>query len=196
MAFQNGSSLDVAFCAQQCRETTAFNRDLPATDGTYKPCNFFNAYVGPDGTYPDGTHCAQYTKTYSSPDDTTTTGVSCSYGYSLITPDSGKTKTNQPSTSTSSSLSSSAKIGVGVGISLGVCLVGITACLLWLRQRRKRCYQDDGAEKNGSAVAPMMEELDGDGTGVGTPVRELDGQEPPPYSRELQGSLGQRYELA
>ncbi|KAF6234104.1 hypothetical protein HO173_007523 [Letharia columbiana] len=96
--FQAGSTLNTTFCASECAATTANDRSTPKADGTYMPCNFFNAWVGVLGGVVDGTHCAEYTQPWGKPYDTNygqmrgnqVYSVTQSYGYSLNPQDSGK----------------------------------------------------------------------------------------------------------
>ncbi|KAF6226112.1 hypothetical protein HO133_008978 [Letharia lupina] len=121
--FEAGTELDVAFCAQQCLENTAYDKAHPNSDGSYMPCNFFNAYLGYTNGQIDGTHCAEYTTTYGSPYDTNVGqyqngayyAVECSFGYSLTPQDCGSiecgsSSSSAPATSATSSMTVSSPI--------------------------------------------------------------------------------------
>ncbi|KAI9821235.1 MAG: hypothetical protein M1827_003970 [Pycnora praestabilis] len=87
---------DPLICAAACLANTAYDY-RHATNGVYKPCNFFNSYVLSKNNVPQGIYCSLYTapwdKSYS-----TNYGqyrgsdyysVSSSYGYQLSNQDSG-----------------------------------------------------------------------------------------------------------
>ncbi|KAL9064397.1 MAG: hypothetical protein Q9161_008909 [Pseudevernia consocians] len=101
--FQAGTSLNTTFCATECIANTAYDRAHPNSDGSYAPCNFFNAWVGLLGGVADGTHCAEYTKPWGKPYDTNygqvqgnqIYTVTQSFGYSLDPQDSGKLKVSE-----------------------------------------------------------------------------------------------------
>ncbi|KAI9801928.1 MAG: hypothetical protein M1833_002243 [Piccolia ochrophora] len=54
---------DPAVCATACQSQTAYNKRHP-TDGKYKPCNFFTAYVITVNEAPQGLYCALYSRSW------------------------------------------------------------------------------------------------------------------------------------
>lgn len=95
--FQAGTSLNTTFCATECTANTAYDRAHPKSDGSYAPCNFFNAWLGLLAGVPDGTHCAEFTQPWGKPYDTNMgqyqgnafLNVTQSFGYSLSPQDPG-----------------------------------------------------------------------------------------------------------
>ncbi|KAI9797322.1 MAG: hypothetical protein M1825_006020 [Sarcosagium campestre] len=88
---------DPSVCASACVAQTAYNKRHP-TDGTYKPCNFFTAYVISQDNAPQGLYCALYTRSWG-PQYATNTGqyrgtsffsVSNAYSYTLDPLDEGR----------------------------------------------------------------------------------------------------------
>lgn len=86
-------------CASGCETMTAYNSRHRKPDGTYVPCNFFNAYVLTTNGVGEATVCAYYTKEWSSEYAVNKGqwrgadfyGVTNSFSYALATPDLGGT---------------------------------------------------------------------------------------------------------
>ncbi|KAF2835214.1 hypothetical protein M501DRAFT_942411, partial [Patellaria atrata CBS 101060] len=87
---------DPSQCAAACQAQTAYNK-RHATDGIYKPCNFFNSYILSKSNAPLGTYCSFYSRSWGEEyatnfgqwRDSVRYDVSDSYGYSLEVPDYG-----------------------------------------------------------------------------------------------------------
>ncbi|KAI9704764.1 MAG: hypothetical protein M1836_006544 [Candelina mexicana] len=87
---------DALVCASACQAQTAYNK-RHATNGVYKPCNFFNAYILSKNNIPQGIYCSLYTKPWDKSYSTNYGQyrgsdyytVSSSYGYQLSNQDSG-----------------------------------------------------------------------------------------------------------
>ncbi|KAI9714683.1 MAG: hypothetical protein M1812_006348 [Candelaria pacifica] len=87
---------DPLVCASACQAQTAYNR-RHATNGAYKPCNFFNAYILSKNNVPQGIYCSLYTKPWDKSYSTNygqyrgsdRYTVSSSYGYQLSAQDPG-----------------------------------------------------------------------------------------------------------
>ncbi|KAJ9669687.1 hypothetical protein H2201_000071 [Coniosporium apollinis] len=84
-------------CASGCETMTAYNSRHRKPDGTYVPCNFFNAYVLTTNGVGEATVCAYYTKEWSSEYAVNKGqwrgadfyGVTNSFSYALTTPHLG-----------------------------------------------------------------------------------------------------------
>ncbi|KAF2662677.1 hypothetical protein K491DRAFT_753220 [Lophiostoma macrostomum CBS 122681] len=97
MRLYNNGPYDPSLCAATCQATTAYDQRHPAADGTYQPCNFFNAFILSKNDVSQGTYCAFYSRAwdpsyatntgYKDGDDTYT--VTSSYSYTLTTLDPG-----------------------------------------------------------------------------------------------------------
>jgi hypothetical protein len=98
MKLYNGGPYDPSQCAAACQAQTAYDRATAASDGTYKPCNFFNSYILTRNNVPQGTYCSFYTRTWDSSYAANTGyyygsdvySVVGSYSFALSTPDSGR----------------------------------------------------------------------------------------------------------
>ncbi|KAF2682553.1 hypothetical protein K458DRAFT_478928 [Lentithecium fluviatile CBS 122367] len=67
MKLYNEGPFDPSICAAACQAQTAFDKEhLVAADGTYKPCNFFTAYIPTLNEAPQGTYCSFYTREWDS----------------------------------------------------------------------------------------------------------------------------------
>jgi hypothetical protein len=67
MKLYNEGPFDPTLCAAACQAQTVFDREhLVAADGTYKPCNFFTAYILTKNDVPQGTYCSFYTREWDS----------------------------------------------------------------------------------------------------------------------------------
>jgi hypothetical protein len=67
MKLYNEGPFDPTICAAACKAQTAFDKEhLVAADGSYKPCNFFTAYILTKNEVPQGTYCSFYTRTWGS----------------------------------------------------------------------------------------------------------------------------------
>jgi hypothetical protein len=97
MRLYNNGPYDPSLCAATCQATTDYDRRHPATDGSYVPCNFFNAFILEKNGVSQGTYCAFYTRGWD-PSYATNTGymfeddtytVTSSYTYNLTTYDPG-----------------------------------------------------------------------------------------------------------
>jgi hypothetical protein len=60
----NNGPFDPSLCAAACQAQTAYDRATAASDGTYKPCNFFNAYILTKNDVPQGMYCSLYTRAW------------------------------------------------------------------------------------------------------------------------------------
>lgn len=52
-------------CASACNAQTAYNKAHPASDGSFKSCNFFNSYVLSKNGIAQGLYCSMYTQTWA-----------------------------------------------------------------------------------------------------------------------------------
>jgi hypothetical protein len=67
MKLYNEGPFDPSVCAAACEAQTAFDKEhLVQADGTYKPCNFFTAYILTKNDVPQGTYCSFYTREWDS----------------------------------------------------------------------------------------------------------------------------------
>ncbi|OCK77862.1 hypothetical protein K432DRAFT_333149, partial [Lepidopterella palustris CBS 459.81] len=98
MKIYNGGPFDPSQCAAACQAQTAYDARHPASDGTYMPCNFFNAYILSKNDVPQGTYCSFYSKSWDASYAKNTGyssggsfyAVSDSYTYTLTNLDPGK----------------------------------------------------------------------------------------------------------
>jgi len=97
MSFFPGS-YDPSQCAAVCQSITAYDMAHPAADGSYKPCNYFNAYLISKNNAAEGTQCGYYTHPFTKQSSTNFGqydqagnyySVSYSYGYTLTQQVSG-----------------------------------------------------------------------------------------------------------
>ncbi|KAF2113355.1 hypothetical protein BDV96DRAFT_662375 [Lophiotrema nucula] len=93
----NNGPYDPSQCAAACQAQTAYDGSTAASDGSYKPCNFFNSYILAKNNVPQGTYCSFYTQTWDA-SYVVNTGynygsdvyaVWASFTYSLTAPDPG-----------------------------------------------------------------------------------------------------------
>ncbi|OCL06951.1 hypothetical protein AOQ84DRAFT_67379 [Glonium stellatum] len=97
MKLYNGGPFDPSQCSAACQAQTAYDARHPASDGTYMPCNFFNAYILLKNGIPQGTYCSFYSRTWDASYATNTGytsgstqySVVDSFTYALTTPDPG-----------------------------------------------------------------------------------------------------------
>ncbi|KAG9696892.1 hypothetical protein KCU95_g3973, partial [Aureobasidium melanogenum] len=66
MRLFNDNPYDPSLCAAACEAQTTYDVNHPASDGSYKTCNFFNSYVLTKNGVPLGTYCSFYTRTWDS----------------------------------------------------------------------------------------------------------------------------------
>jgi hypothetical protein len=98
MKLYNSGPYDPSICASACQAQTAYDHATAASDGTYKPCNFFNSYILTKNNVPQGTYCSFYTRTWDSSYavntgywyGSDTYAVLASFTYALTNLDSGK----------------------------------------------------------------------------------------------------------
>ncbi|KAJ4335131.1 hypothetical protein N0V95_008985 [Ascochyta clinopodiicola] len=64
MRLFNNNPYDPSLCAAACEAQTTYDKNHPASDGTYKPCNFFTSYILTKNGVPLGTYCSLYTRTW------------------------------------------------------------------------------------------------------------------------------------
>lgn len=64
MRLFNDNPYDPSLCAAACEAQTTFDKEHPASDGTYNPCNFFVSYILTKNDVPLGTYCALYTTSW------------------------------------------------------------------------------------------------------------------------------------
>ncbi|KAF2999739.1 hypothetical protein E8E13_004471 [Curvularia kusanoi] len=77
MRLFNDNPYDPSLCAAACRAQTQNDVERPASDGTYKTCNFFTSYVLTKNDVPLGTYCSFYTRHW---DDTYAVNTGYYYG--------------------------------------------------------------------------------------------------------------------
>ncbi|KAF2705643.1 hypothetical protein K504DRAFT_460360 [Pleomassaria siparia CBS 279.74] len=93
----NDNPYDPSLCAAVCQAQTSYDRATAASNGTYKPCNFYTAYVLLKNDVPQGTHCGFYTRAWDASyasntgyyDGSDVYKVVASFTYTLTAPDSG-----------------------------------------------------------------------------------------------------------
>lgn len=98
MKFFPDTALTPGLCARYCKQTTQDDHAHPNSDGTYKPCNFFNVWVESKDNKPTGMTCAMYTRAWDQRyavnvgqySGNSYVSVSQSYVYTLDPLDSGK----------------------------------------------------------------------------------------------------------
>ncbi|KAF4306924.1 hypothetical protein GTA08_BOTSDO05634 [Botryosphaeria dothidea] len=57
---------DPRICAKACQAQTKYDKEHPASDGTYKACNYFVAYAMAKNEEPQGLFCAMYVLPWNS----------------------------------------------------------------------------------------------------------------------------------
>ena len=63
-AFSHSQGYDPQTCANACDAQTSYNKQYPASDGTYQTCIFFAVYVVSRNAVPEGLYCSLYNTTW------------------------------------------------------------------------------------------------------------------------------------